>query len=100
GSPASARLRSPGRGRCACGSRGCASPIAIRPAPWKRGVRPFAKPLDCVGSSVAGADADRLLDVDDEDLAVADAPRARGILDRLDDVLDERVLNHDLDLHL
>ena len=35
-----------------------------------------------------------------ENLAVADAPGARGVLDRLDDIVDEAVLDHHLDLHL
>ena len=48
----------------------------------------------------AGADADGLLDGEDEDLAVADAAGARGGLDRLDDALDQIVLDHHLDLHL
>src|SRR5438270_6114269 len=55
---------------------------------------------DRVGAAVAGADADRLVDVRDEDLAVADAPGARGILDCFDDVFDESVFDHHLHLHL
>jgi hypothetical protein len=43
---------------------------------------------DRVRSPVAGADADRLLDVEHEDLAVADAAGAGSILDRLDDIDD------------
>jgi hypothetical protein len=36
----------------------------------------------------------------DEDLAVADAPGLRGVLDRLDHALGERIVDHDLQLHL
>ena len=52
------------------------------------------------GSAIPGADSDGLLDVDDEDLAVADAAGAGGVLDRLDDILGETVLDHHFDLHL
>src|SRR5260221_2161629 len=55
---------------------------------------------DRVGAALAGADADRLVDRADEDLAVADAPGMGGVLDRLDRALDQRVLHDDLDLHL
>ena len=47
-----------------------------------------------------GADADRLLDRRDENLAVADAPGVGRLPDRLDRPLDHRVLDDDLDLHL
>ena len=49
---------------------------------------------------LAGADADDLLDVGDEDLAVADLAGARGLDDRLDRALDQRVADDHLDLHL
>jgi len=39
---------------------------------------------DGVGAAFAGTDADGVLDGNDEDLAVADAAGARGVLDRLD----------------
>ena len=48
----------------------------------------------------AGADADRLLDVGYEDLAVADAAGLRSLADGLDGALDHVVAEHDLDLHL
>src|SRR5215208_1758638 len=57
-------------------------------------------PLNRIMAAVTGADPDRLLDIDHENLAVADTPGSGGILDRLDDVLDEAVLDHHLDLHL
>jgi len=43
---------------------------------------------------------DRLLDVEHKNLAVADAAGAGGVLDRFDDIIDEAVLDHHLDLHL
>src|SRR3954452_2401549 len=55
---------------------------------------------DSVQPGFAGADADRFLDVGDEDLAVADAPGLRGAADRVDRLLDQVVGDHDLDLHL
>src|SRR4029079_2060600 len=93
----SAIRRSPGRGRSGCGSRGCAWLLATRPGTWRRGVR---RASDRVRPAVAGADSDGLLDVGDENLAVADAAGARGILDRLDGIVGERILDHHLDVHL
>src|SRR4051812_9661781 len=55
---------------------------------------------DRIRPPVAGADADRLLDIEHEDLAIADTPRARCILDRLDRIVGEAVLDHHLDLYL
>src|SRR3954452_13372922 len=52
--------------------------------------------LNGVRTAVAGTDADRLLDVEHENLAVADTAGPSGILDRFDDVLDEAVLDHHL----
>src|SRR6185437_1838263 len=51
---------------------------------WSNG---FRAPL-------AGTDADRLVDGGDEDLAVADAPGAGGLLYGLDGALDQIVLEH------
>src|SRR6516162_2628262 len=56
--------------------------------------------LNRVRAALAGADADRLVDRRDKDLAVADPAGVRGLLDRLDRALDQRFLHHDLDLHL
>src|SRR6476661_6305394 len=53
-----------------------------------------------VRSRLAGADAQRLLDRGDEDLAVADLAGVGRLLDRLDGALDLGVVDHDLDLHL
>jgi hypothetical protein len=55
---------------------------------------------DGVSSAVPGSNADRLLNVHDEDLAVPDAPRAGRIFNGLDHIVDEAVFDHDLDLHL
>src|SRR5689334_24823948 len=46
------------------------------------------------------ADADRLVDGQHEDLAVADRPGLGRAGDRVDDLLHQRVADHDLDLHL
>src|SRR5260221_13684340 len=56
--------------------------------------------LDGIMPSIPRADADRLFDIEDENLAVADAPGARGIFDRFDDIVREAILDHHLDLHL
>src|SRR6185436_3390297 len=48
----------------------------------------------------AGANADHLLDRGHEDLAVTDLAGARGLHDRLDRALGERIGDHGLDLHL
>src|SRR6516225_1839979 len=55
---------------------------------------------DRVWAALAGADADRLVDRRDKYLAVSDPAGMRGLLDRLDRALDQRLLHHDLDLHL
>ncbi len=44
---------------------------------------------DRVQPLFAGADADRTLDIGDENLAVADAPGQRRLADRLDSLLDD-----------
>src|SRR5262245_56848460 len=49
---------------------------------------------------LARTDADHLLEIGDEDLAVADLARASGVHDRFDHLLDARVVDGDLDLHL
>src|SRR5258708_4698568 len=56
--------------------------------------------LESVRARLAGADAQRLLDRRDEDLAVTDLAGVGGLLDRLDGALDLGVVDHDLDLHL
>src|SRR5215469_1162146 len=56
--------------------------------------------LNRVRAALAGADADRLVDRRDKDLAVADPAGVGGLLDRFDRALDQRFLHHDLDLHL
>src|SRR6185312_9486053 len=56
--------------------------------------------LDGVFAALAGANADDLVDRRDEDLAVADASRLRGVRDGLDHLMDEIVLHDDLELHL
>src|SRR5207253_2975937 len=58
------------------------------------------QPLDGVGAALAGADAHRFLDRQNEDLAVADLVGFRRELDRLDRALGERVVEDHLDLHL
>src|SRR6185295_4579406 len=56
--------------------------------------------LDRVRPALAGADADGFLDVEDEDLAVADPPGGGGLADRFDRALDQVVVEHDFELHL
>src|SRR5438477_1553440 len=53
-----------------------------------------------IGAALSGADADRLIDRRDEDLAVADPASMRGLLDRLDGALDHRFLHDHLDFDL
>src|SRR5215468_11444736 len=55
---------------------------------------------DSVQPGFAGSDADRFLDVGNEDLAVADAPGLRRAPDRIDRAFDQVVADDDLDLHL
>src|ERR1019366_3527147 len=56
--------------------------------------------LDRVRAGFAGTDADNLLDIEDENLAVADAAGARGLLNRLDRGLEPGIRHHDFDFHL
>src|SRR6266446_6579965 len=56
--------------------------------------------LDRIRATLASADADGLVDRGDKDLAVADPAGMRGLLDRLDRPLDQRLFHDDLDLHL
>src|SRR5690242_9659410 len=53
----------------------------------------------CLRAELAGADADSLLDRCHENLAVADLAGAGGLADGVDHALDQRVLDHHLDLH-
>src|ERR671912_705666 len=55
---------------------------------------------DRVGSGLAGADADRLLDARYKNLAIADAAGLGGLADRLDGAVDHAVGKNDLELHL
>jgi hypothetical protein len=57
-------------------------------------------PSERVGAGLAGADADDLLQIEDEDLAVADLAGVGGLLDRLDDLVEKIVLDGRLDLDL
>src|SRR4051794_2358733 len=65
---------------------------------WRR--RKALRSSDGVRPAIAGADANRLLDIHDEDLAVADAAGARRIFDRLDGIRDERILDRPRHLRL
>src|SRR4051812_87142 len=53
-----------------------------------------------VAVSLPGADAHRVLDLDHENLAVADLPGFGGAGDRLNDAVGAIVRHHDLDLDL
>src|SRR4029077_5461487 len=59
-----------------------------------------AKQSNRVRPSLPGADANCLFDGRDEDLAVADAARLGGLLDRLERLAQHVVGQHNLDLHL
>src|SRR3954462_13121364 len=59
-----------------------------------------AKPLQPVGISLVGADAQRVLDLDDENLAIADLAGLGGPGDRLDHAVGAVVSYHHLDLDL
>src|SRR6185503_19533195 len=52
------------------------------------------------GAGLAGADAHDLLEVEDEDLPVADLPGAGALLDRLDHLVEQLVADGRLHLHL
>jgi hypothetical protein len=55
---------------------------------------------DGVWTAFSGPDANRLLDVEHEDLAVADAAGVGGLNDRVDGLLEQLVRERDLDLDL
>src|ERR1041385_780477 len=91
--------------------RGRAGPVKppVRPATPNPGAMPLAmsragaraiRSSNRVGTPFSGADADRLVNRRDEDLAAAAAPGQGGLLDRLDGTLDHRVFHDYLDLHL
>src|SRR5688572_4490293 len=60
----------------------------------------IAFPLERRHIGFAGADADDLLEVEDEDLAVADLAGIGGLLDGLDRLLEQFGLDRGLDFHL
>jgi hypothetical protein len=66
----------------------------------RRGSLVVAICLDGVRPAIAGADADRLLYGNHEDLAIADAPGPRRHFDCLDHAIHLVVLDYRLDLHL
>src|SRR5690349_14929713 len=82
----------------------CANVGAQRPATLSRAR--MAKSFFIVFSSeslragLAGADSDDLFEIEDEDLSVPDLAGVGGFLDRLDGLLEQRVLDRRLDLHL
>src|SRR6516165_4396712 len=84
---------------CGVSRLGGAKPICVALSTW-RGGGEWPPRLNRVGAALAGADADRLVDRRDKDLAVADPAGVRRLLDGFDGTLDQRLLHHDLDLHL
>src|SRR5512135_2756486 len=56
-------------------------------------------PLESSGVCFAGADAHNLLELEHEDLAVADLAGVRGLLDRLDHAVQHLGLDRGFDLH-
>src|SRR5215472_16147434 len=63
-------------------------------------IRFMVFPLESVRAGLAGSDAHDLLEVEDEDLAVADLPGIGGFLDGLDRAIEELVLESRLGLDL
>src|ERR1700691_1684041 len=66
----------------------------------RRRHRAAADASNRVGAALAGANTDRLLDARHKNLAVADPPGMRRLLDRLDRALDHRIFHDDFDLYL
>src|SRR5205085_11580805 len=60
----------------------------------------IANALDSVQPGFAGPDADRFLDIGNEDLAVADATGLGSAADGVDRLLHQIVADHDLDFDL
>src|SRR6516225_5651804 len=56
--------------------------------------------LKCIGVGFAGANADRVVDAEDKDLAVADMPGLRGRDDGLDGAFEHLARHRHLDLDL
>src|SRR5579872_4201516 len=67
---------------------------------WSLRPPPDAVISNGIRAGFAGADADRFFDIEDENLAVADAARARSLLDRLDRGFLTVFVYDDFDLHL
>src|SRR5262245_9732134 len=70
--------------------------------PARRRKRTVRRPVPSnrVGSGLTSADANRFLDGGNEYLAIADATRLRGLLDRFQGLGQQLVGQHHLDLHL
>src|SRR6185312_1509728 len=68
---------------------------AIQSREAQHNIGESAGPSDGVQSGFAGSDANGLLDVGHENLAVADPPGLRRAPDRVDRLLDQIVRNHD-----
>src|SRR6185312_14326141 len=73
---------------------------AIQSREAQHNIGESAGPSDGVQSGFAGSDANGLLDVGHENLAVADPPGLRRAPDRVDRLLDQIVRNHDFDFDL
>src|SRR5262252_5998481 len=96
-------------GAAAAGAAGaaglsCANVGTARPATPSRArmARSFFIVIssECLRTGLAGADSNDLLEIEDEDLPVADLARVGRLLDRLDGLLEESVLDRGLDLDL
>src|SRR5262249_18448424 len=105
--PAAAGAEAAGAAGAASGFLSCASAIPVKARAAVSAIevkRRFivVSPLflECVGAGLAGADADDLLEVEDEDLSVADLSGVGALLDRLDDAVEHVVLDRRLHLHL
>src|SRR4051794_17661445 len=75
-------------------------PMTIAPATHDLGLDPGLVRLEHLLARLAGPDADRILDREDEDLPVPDRARAGVLQDRLGDHRRVHVLDHALQLQL
>src|SRR5689334_8274446 len=84
----------------------CANPAPgmTKPSASRRGANRMSfigrAPLQRVFAGFAGADAHRLIQAEDENLAVTDLPGVSGLGDGFERALQQRVVDGDLDLHL
>src|SRR5262245_52212192 len=88
-----------GAGGLSCATVGAISPRALTSASNAKTLF-MASPLQRLRADFAGADADDLLEVEHEDLPVADLAGVRRLLDRLDHLLEHVAFDRGFDLDL